>query len=162
MNKEIREKVLGLLKGYLGIQREITLLRYQLEHMPVVNGDEMIASMNFSHGDGQVGASNPGVSNKTQSIALNYQSALEKENAELQEGIHARIRELEYQKDTLDRWINLLEKREADVIRLYYCERKSWDETAEALRFSIRTTYRLREKAISELCETIYAFFPYK
>ena len=117
-------------------------------------------NMNFSHGDGQVGASNPGVSNKTQSIALNYQSALARENAELREGIHARIRELESQKDTLDRWINLLEERAADVIRLYYCEGKSWDETAEALSFSIRTTYRLREKSISELCETLYAFFP--
>ena len=157
MNKEIREKVLGLLRGYPRMQQEIALLRYQLDHLSLVSGDDMIESMNFSHGDSLSGVSNPGVSNKTQNIALNYQAATTRESEELRDGLRRNLHELEAQCDELLRRIGLLESRQADVLRLYYVERKTWAETADAMYISERTAQRIRDNAIFELCRIFEA-----
>lgn len=152
MHDEVKEKVLGLLRGYPKLQHEITLLRYQLDHVPEIDGDEMIASMNFSHGENRTGASNSGVSNKTQNIALNYQTALTRENQELRDGLRRNLHELEAQRDELLRRIGLLDERQAAVLRLYYLEKKTWTETASAIYASERTAQRIRRDAVSELC----------
>lgn len=153
MHDEGREKVLGLLTDYPRLEKEITLLRYQLDHPPVINENEMIESMNFSHGDGQMGAANPGVSNKTQSIALNYQATLTRENEELRKGLRLTLYALESERDELLRRIDLLESDQASVLRRYYIEGKRWNEIAVSINVSVRTAQRIREKAVSELCE---------
>ena len=152
MNKEIREKVLGLLRGYPKMVQEIAILRYQLDHMPAVSEDDMIASMNYSHGESLTGASNPGVSNKTQSIALNYQAVMAREREELRKGLRLNLHELEEKKDELLRSIELLEDRQADILRLYYMERKTWSQISSTIYVSERTAQRIRRSAISELC----------
>ncbi|MBQ9349015.1 MAG: hypothetical protein IJT94_17040 [Oscillibacter sp.] len=157
MNEEVREKVLGLLRGYPRMLREIALLRYQLDHMSVVSGDEMIESMNFSHGDSLSGVSNSGVSNKTQNIALNYQAAMARESEELRNGLRLNLHELEEERDELLRRIDLLGDDQTMVLRTYYIERKTWDETARILNFSKRTALRIRDAAISELCRIYMA-----
>ena len=149
MNEEIKANVLALLRGYPSLQREIALLRYQLDHMSEVSGDDMIESMNFSHGDSLTGISNPGVSNKTQSIALNYQAETARESEELREGLRLNLYELEKERDELLRRIGLLGDDQAMVLRTYYIERKTWDETARILNLSKRTALRIRDAAIS-------------
>ena len=64
--------------------------------------------------------SNPGVSNKTQSIALHYQAATARESEELRNDLRLNLHVLEEKKDELLRSIELLEDRQADVLRLYY------------------------------------------
>ena len=152
MNKDVREKVLNLLKGYSRMVQEISILRYQLDHMPALSEDDMIASMNFSHGERLAESSKYGVSNKTQSIALSYKEAMAREREELRKELRLNLHELERERDELLRRIDLLDGEKALVLRLYYIDNKSWDETAVNLGFSKRTAQRIRDIAVSELC----------
>ena len=50
-----------------------------------------------------------------------------------------------------------LEKREAEVLRSFYFEGCSWEETAKRIGVVLRSAYKIKNKAISHLTE-LYAF----
>lgn len=110
--------------------------------------------MSLGHGDSLIGNSSKNhISNKTMYIALNYQEKMEQMNAEAANNIAQRLLELEAEQDRIRYYVSLLAKRETEIIRLFYFEGFSWEETAEKVGVALRSVYKIKNKAIDHLVD---------
>lgn len=157
MNTDMKERVVQLLETYPDRERQISLLHYEMQHGACVLSEEMIEAMSFGHGDG-VGGSKGHISNKTMYIALNYQEQMDRMNAEPANEIAQRLLELEAEQDRIRYYVSLLDKREAEVIRLTYFDKISQERIAETLGVVPRTMRRIRKEAILKLAEMLYLY----
>jgi len=152
MNMEIRNFVIDLLENYHRREREIAVLRYEMDHPPRVTHDEVIEAMSFSRSDDS-GHVQGHISDKTMYIALNYREKANQANAEIMERVAVRLLELEQEKNKLDYYISLLDKRQTEVIRLFYIDKKPKDEIVKQLGLSSRTIHDVKNAAIDSLTE---------
>ena len=84
MNGDIKSYVINLLETCQVRKRKIALLHYELEHPARTSEAEMISAMALGHGAGNSGGHTEGhISDKTLYIALNYQSKVDKLNADI-------------------------------------------------------------------------------
>ena len=80
-----------------------------------------VQNMNFRHDD-SLGHSAGHISNKTLYIALNYEEQAERMNAESAHEIAKELFALECEQRRLTYFIGLLDKRQAEVIRLVFVD----------------------------------------
>ena len=151
MNTDMKKQITKLLETYPDRERQIALLHYEMRHSARVSPEEMIDGMSLGHGDGMGGSGR--ISNKTMYIALNYRERMDRMNAETVNEIAQRLLELEAEQDRLRYYVSLLEKREADALRLFYFEGCSWEETAKEIGVVLRSVYKLKSKAINHLAD---------
>lgn len=149
---DTRIMVMSFLNQYHETQRRIELLRYELEHPSFVTSEEMIEILNYSHGE-QGGTPGGHLSNKTPYIALNYQEEAQKMNAGNLDEIAFQLAQLEQQQAKLLHYISLMDKSDADLIRMTYLDNLDNEQIAAKLKVSIRTVSARRTKAIDRLCE---------
>ena len=147
---------ISLLETYSKRERQIDLLHYEIRHTARVSSEEMIDGMSLGHGDG-MGGGKGHISNKTMYIALNYQEKMEQMNEESANEIAECLLKLETEQNRLRHYVSLLEKREAEVLRSFYFEGYSWEETANRVGVVLRSAYKIKNKAINHLAE-LYAF----
>lgn len=157
MNTDMKKKVTQLLETYSDRERQIALLHYEMQHSARISPEEMIDGMSLGHGDGMGGSSKGHISNKTMYIALNYQERMDRLNAEVVSEIAQRLLELEAEQDRIRYYLSLLDKREADVLRSFYFEGHSWEETAKKIGVVLRSVYKIKNKAIDHLA-ALYAY----
>ena len=117
MNAEMKNYVIKQLETYHDRERKIAVLRYDLEHPSEVGVTEQIEAMNYGSGEG-VGHSKGHISNKTLYIALNYEEQAKQLNAESAKEIADELFILERRQKKLLYYISLLEKRQAEVVRM--------------------------------------------
>lgn len=156
MSTEMKKHVIDLLATYHDRERQIALLHYELEHPGKVSGTEQIDSMSYAHGDG-LGQSKGHISNKTLYIALNYEEQAERLNSATISEIANELFELEQRQKKLQFYVALLEKRQAEVIRLLYVELVSPKKVADILGVAYRTVERIKKGAIENLA-AMYAY----
>lgn len=142
--------VLKLLESYNERERKIAVLRYNLEHPAKVSRSEQIEAMNFGHGDG-LDHSAGHISNKTLYIALNYEEQAERMNAESAHEIAKELFALECEQRRLTYFIGLLDKRQAEVIRLVFVDGIPTKEVAASFGLTYRTIDRIKRTAIEIL-----------
>lgn len=128
-----------------------------MQHGAHISPEEMIDTMALGHGDSLGGSGKGHVSNKTMYIALNYQEQMDRMNAEAAGEIAQRLLELEGEQDRLRYYVSLLEKREAEVIRMAFFEGLGQDNIATSLGVVPRTMRRIKQAALEKLTE-MYAF----
>ena len=157
MKMDMKERVILLLENYHERERQIALLHYEMQHTAHVSPEEVIDTMSLGHGDNIGGSGKGHISNKTMYIALNYQERMERMNAEAANEIAKRLLELEREQDRIRYYVSLLEKREAEVIRLTYFECVNQDMAAASLGIVPRTMRRIKKEAVGKLAE-MYAF----
>ena len=148
--------VLKLLESYNGRERKIAVLRYNLEHPTTVSRAEQIEAMNFRHDD-SLGHSAGHISNKTLYIALNYEEQAERMNAESAHEIAKELFALECEQRRPTYFIGLLDKRQAEVIRLVFVDGIPTKEVATSFGLTYRTIDRIKRTAIENLVE-MYAY----
>jgi hypothetical protein len=156
MSTEMSKYVLMLLESYNERARKIAVLRYNLEHPAKVSRSEQIEAMNFGHGDG-LDHSAGHISNKTLYIALNYEEQAERMNAESAHEIAKELFALECEQRRLTYFIGLLDKRQAEVIRLVFVDGIPTKEVAASFGLTYRTIDRIKRTAIENLAE-MYAY----
>lgn len=156
MNAEMKNYVIKLLETYHDRERKIAVLRYDLEHPSEVGVTEQIEAMNYGSGEG-VGHSKGHISNKTLYIALNYEEQAKQLNAESAKEIADELFILERRQKKLLYYISLLEKRQAEVVRMVYMEGVSTKKEAEQHGLTVRTIERIRKDAVDNLAE-MYAY----
>lgn len=156
MNAEMKNYVIKLLETYHDRERKIAVLRYDLEHPSEVGVTEQIEAMNYGSGEG-VGHSKGHISNKTLYIALNYEEQAKQLNAESAKEIADELFVLERRQKKLLYYISLLEKRQAEVVRMVYMEGVSTKKAAEQHGLTVRTIERIRKDAVDNLAE-MYAY----
>ena len=149
----VQEEVLKQLEEYTANKRRIDALRYELEQYCDVTPDEMIESMNFSHGGDGVRSSVGHTSDKTPYIALNYLKQAAEENRRTREEILAEYLPVVRKVDRLEHYISLLKTQEANVIYLAYGERLKNAEIAKRLRVSVKSVSNIKKRAIDHLCQ---------
>lgn len=156
MDKDTKNYVINLLETYATRERKIAVLHFELDHFSGVLKDEVIEAMNLSRGDG-AGRSGGHISDKTLYIALNYQSQVEKMNADAKEEIVKQLVELEQEKKRLDYYISLLDERQAKILRVLYEEKLSQGEVEKVMNLSAKTIRKLKNEALDALV-AIYEF----
>lgn len=156
MGMDTKTYVVGLLESYQKRSKQIELLHYELSHPAHISANEMIGAMSMAHGDG-TGHSSGHISDKTLYIALNYQCKTENANSDATAEVVERLIELETEQNKLLHYISLLEPREAQVIRLFYFEKLSWEKIAAEVNVAPRTAHRIKNEAIDALAE-MYSF----
>lgn len=156
MSTEMSQLVLKLLESYNERERKIAVLRYNLMHPVKVDRTEQIEAMNFGHGDG-LGHNAGHISNKTLYIALNYEEQADRMNAEAAQEIANELFALECEQKRLNYFINLLDERQAEVIRLVFIEGIPTKEVAVRFSLTYRTIDRIKRAAIESLSE-MYAY----
>ena len=157
MNTDMKARTIGLLETYLKRERQISLLHYEMQHSARISPEEMIDGMSFGHGESLGGSGKGHISNKTMYIALNYQDRMEHMNQEAMNEIAQRLLKLEGEQDRLRYYVSLLEKREAEAIRLIYFEGYNQDDAAKKLGVVPRTLRRIKNGAVDKLAE-MYEF----
>ena len=90
-------------------------------------------------------------------IALNYQKQMDRLNAEAANDIVGRLLKLKAKQDQIEYYVSLLDKREAEVIRLTFFEGIDQDSIARSLGIVPRTLRRIKREAIEKLTK-MYAF----
>lgn len=97
------------------------------------------------------------ISNKTLYIALNYEEQAERMNAESAHEIAKELFALECEQRRLTYFIGLLDKRQAEVIRLVFMDGIPTKEVAASFGLTYRTIDRIKRTAIENLAE-MYAY----
>ena len=152
MNDDMKSYVVSLLETCQERKRKIALLHYELDHPAHTSESEMIGAMALGHGVGSGGGHVEGhISDKTLYIALNYQSKVDKLNADTKEEIVVQLVELEQEQKRLEYYASLLEKRQNMVISLAYFEGLPWDEVAKAVGVAVRTVHKIKNQALDQL-----------
>lgn len=158
MDRDMKLRVTRLLETCQERKRKIALLHYELDHPARTSESEIISAMALGHGDGSGGGHVDGrISDKTLYIALNYQSKADKLNADIKEEIVVQLVELEQEQRRLEYYVSLLEKRQAEVIRLIHFEGHTQNEVATELAVVPRTVRRIRNEALDKLVD-MYSF----
>ena len=147
--KNIKKGLLELLRSYPEKKRVIEQLKFELRHPAQIGEDELIDSLSARPlSEGRMGG---GVSNKTMTIALQYQNTLHHMNSEAVADIARDLRLLESEIARLEHYVSLLEELKGTVIRQIFFERRSLSELENECRYSKSTIYRVRNEAIDDL-----------
>lgn len=158
MSVNMKAHVIKLLENYSERERQIALLHYEIRCAASVSPEEVIGSMSLGNSDGIGGGSSRGhISNKTMYIALNYQERMDDLKAESINEIVVRLMKLEEEQDRIRYYMSLLEKREAEVLRLFYIEQKTTEAIQKTMKHSAKTLRKLRDQAVNTLAE-MYEF----
>lgn len=152
MDKNIKDYVVGLLENYTDRERKIAVLHFELDHAARASKNEMLETMALGHGDGS-GRMDGRISDKTLYIDFNYQSRIDKLNADTKEEIVKELVELEQEQRRLDFYISLLSERQARVIQLLYMQKLPQGEVEKAMSLSAKTIRKLKNDALDILTE---------
>lgn len=152
-NAEQRKQVVDILKNYHKKQKQISVLRYELEHPAHVSEEELIESLSLAKTEADGGKSPGHISNKTMMIALQYQNAAERMNGDVVAEIAQELSVLEAEVERIDYYLTLLDEGQALVLRRYYIEQKPWAEIEEEFGLSQRALIKRRDDGVGELAE---------
>lgn len=144
--------VLELLKSYPHKKRRIAQLRFELEHPALIDGEELIDSLSLGSLAYNNNNSKGGyISDKTMMITLNYPDIAPKMNNETIVQIRHELRVIEEEVDRLEHYLSLLDQQQANILRLYYFEGRTWPELVQEFYISRRSLQNLRDQGVNEL-----------
>lgn len=146
-----REDVIKLLITYPQLQKKINLLEYERLHPSKISEDEVISGLAFAHPLEGGTITTGHISNKTMQIALNFQDETERLNYATILEIDQELHVLQQRIEKIEFYVSQLEKKQAEVIRKYYFEEKTWPEIQKAMHISSRTLSKYRDDGLDAL-----------
>lgn len=148
-----RDQVIEVLKNYPQKKKQISLLRYELEHPSHISEKELIESLSLAKSEAGGGKSPGHISNKTMMIALQYQDTAQRMNGDVVAEITQELSALEAEVERIDYYLTLLDEGQALVLRRYYIEQKPWAEIENEFNLSQRALIKRRDDGVAELAE---------
>lgn len=152
-NAERKKRVIETLKSYPQKKKQISLLRYELEHPSHISEEELIESLSLAKAADGGGRSKGRISNKTMMIALQFQETAQQMNSGVVVEITQELADLEAEVDRIDYYLSLLNEGQALVLRRYYMEQKTWSEIEAEFSLSQRALIKRRDDGVEELTE---------
>lgn len=154
---KIREQVIDDLKQYPELKKKVILLRYEQEHPAKISDSEVIDSMALSRpvSDGIRPAGF--ISDKTMRIATQFRDKKDRLNQETIMEIAQELYTVEQQISKLEFYVSQLEEKQAEVIRKYYFEGKTWGELQREMHLAPRTLLKRRDDGLDALV-SIYSY----
>ena len=148
-----KKDIVRKLESYPALQRTILQLEYELMDRPeIVSGDEIIEKMTFSHPEGdpiQTGQSD----GKTAGIAQSYANAAEECNREYRDELNRELAKARLEAGRIKYYIDLLDAKQAKVLRALYLKRLPRPEAIKNTGFSASSFKRLLSAGLNELLE---------
>lgn len=156
-NDTVREQVIDDLKQYPELKKKVILLRYEQEHPAKISDSEVIDSMALSRpvSDGIRPAGF--ISDKTMRIATQFRDKKDRLNQETIMEIAQELYTVEQQISKLEFYVSQLEEKQAEVIRKYYFEGKTWGELQREMHLAPRTLLKRRDDGLDALV-SIYSY----
>lgn len=149
--KETRKYVTTLLGKYAELQQKIELLKYELR-CSTISGDELIEAMVLRPlAPSGIAVSGNAVSDPTARVATEYERVLLGMSEDAKASVERDLSILQATVDRLDFYVQLLLPEQAEVIRGYYMENKSWPVLEQELGKSTRTLTDHRDKGVDAL-----------
>ena len=145
--------VLNKLRGYGELERRKKQLAYELKHYKeIVTDEDVIEALNYKKGTGErVSGVQPG--NITADVAAVYREKAigiklqnKREIQEELEQLKAEIRRITY-------YVGLLDKKQANAVRIHYLKGNSLYQTAEMIGISVATVKRMLKTAVTKLTD---------
>lgn len=154
---KIREQVIDDLKQYPELKKKVILLRYEQEHPAKISDSEVIDSMALSRpvSDGIRPAGF--ISDKAMRIATQFRDKKDRLNQETIMEIAQELYTVEQQISKLEFYVSQLEEKQAEVIRKYYFEGKTWGELQREMHLAPRTLLKRRDDGLDALV-SIYSY----
>jgi len=141
-----------LLKNHSRMVREIASLRFELKNFVKTEDEEIIEGMALSSKMGD-GIRSGKISDKTADVALRYREVAQRVNEEAFKAVIHRLDALETAVDRLDFYMGQLDETQAEVLRGYYFEHRTWREIQEGMNLATKSLRRLRDTAVASLTE---------
>lgn len=155
--ERIREQVVEDLKEYPDLKKKVILLRYEQEHPARISDSEVIDSMALSRPICDGIKPSGFISDKTMRIAAQFRDEKDRLNQGTMMEITQELHHIENRISKLDFYISQLEDDQAEVIRKYYFERKTWGELQQDMHLSPRTLIKRRNDGLEALV-SIYEY----
>lgn len=146
----MRERIEKLIRDYPKNKMELECLEHQIRTFRGVTADDMIATMYFSHPEGER-VQTSGISDKTARIALNYRERMESINEEWYSHLEKQYISLSEEIGFFESAVKALPGKMGEVMQDMIFAQMSWDELAGKYYVSRRTIGRYRQKAIDDL-----------
>lgn len=146
-----REDVIALLKTYPKMMQKINLLEYERQHPAQVSTQEVISGLALAHPLSEEPGAAGHISNKTMQIALNFQEETDRLNYATVMEIDQELSTLRGRIEKLEFYVSQLDKKQAEVIRKYYFEEKTWPELQREMHMSSRTLVKRRDDGLAAL-----------
>lgn len=156
-NTRIREQVMDDLKQYPALKKKVILLRYEQEHPARITDGEVIDSMALSRPVSDGIRSAGFISDKTMRIATQFRDKKDRLNQETMMEIAQELHNVEQQISRLEFYVSQLEEKQAEVIRKYYFEGKTWEELQREMHLAPRTLLKRRDDGLDGLV-SIYSY----
>lgn len=153
----IRAQVIKDLKSYPELKKKVVLLRYEQEHPARISDGEVLGSMALSHPVSDGIRSSGYISDKTMLIATQFRDKADRLNQETIMEIEKELHDVERQLAKLEFYVSQLDHKQAEVIRKYYFERKTWGELQSEMHLAPRTLIKRRDEGVDALV-SIYAY----
>jgi len=156
-DKNIRAQVIEDLKQYPSLKKKIILLRYEQSHPARVTDGEVIDSMALSRPVSDSIRPSGFISDKTMRIATQFRDRKDRLNQETVMEIAQELHAVERQISKLEFYVSQLEEKQAEVIRKYYFEGKTWPELQQEMHLAPRTLIKRRDDGLDALAD-IYTY----
>lgn len=149
------ENIVSMLKDYNNLKRKSLQLEFEISnYIPIATGDDIIDSMTFNKASDD-GSSHPNgqTSDKTANIAISYAEKVDRLNIKYLQELKSDLRAINMEMLRLEFYINLLEKKYANILRMLYLEGLTLTKTAEKTKLSIDTVKNNRKAGINKLLD---------
>lgn len=153
----IRAQVIEDLKDYPELKKKVVLLRYEQEHPARITDGEVLDTMALSRPVSDGIRPSGYISDKTMRIATQFRDKADRLNQETIMEIAKELHDVERQLAKLEFYVSQLEDKQAEVIRKYYFERKTWGELQREMHLAPRTLIKRRDDGLDELV-SIYSY----
>ena len=140
MENDMQEYVLSLLENYVQKSKEISLMRYELQHATPVTPEEIIEVMSLTRRENTEEVNLP---HDVERIAACFREIAEKINQDMTDGTASRYLSLLRERDRLLHYVSLLNPRQQTVIKEHYFLQKSWTEISKIMEITRRTVYKI-------------------
>ena len=154
---KLRTQVIEDLKSYPTLKRKISLLRYEQEHPARITDGEVIDSMAFSCSIGDGIKPPVCISDKTMLIAAQFRDKTDRLNQGTVMEIAKELHTVERQLARLEFYVSQLDEKQAEVIRKYYFEEKTWGALQQEMHLAPRTLIKRRDDGLNALV-SIYMY----
>ena len=154
---KIRVQVIEDLKSYPELKKKVVLLRFEQEHPARITDGEVLDSMALSRPVSDGIRPSGHISDKTMLIATQFRDKADRLNQETIMEIARELHSVERQLSKLEFYVSQLEEKQAEVIRKYYFEGKTWGELQREMHLSPRTLLKRRDDGLDALV-SIYSY----
>lgn len=145
-----REYVIQQLQDHNKICKEISVLEFELKALLPIDSNDLIESMTFMHLAAETVQSSS-ISDKTASIALNYQQIGQTQVHEAVQQIFVQLNQSKLQVERLELYLSTLAPEISDILRQHYFDELTWEEIANRNCSCLRTIKNRRERGIEQL-----------